>query len=268
MEFKKILVTPSLAAKYLEANIMNRHANEPTVLHYANQMRKGDWKEDTGECIKISKEGVILDGQHRLMAVIKANKPIYFHIAMDMDKEVFDVLDTGKCRSAGDVFKIQGIKYATSTPAIINYYHLFKKEQYHKGIAKNGKLSNSQLLAMYEEKAEYWNAIVNKAETFSSSFSRVISSALFGGIYATLLDINPSKALPFLEQFSTGRNITNESIHVLRDKLIADRVSNSKMSPALKMAFIIKTWNAFVTDRNLKVLRFDKVKEDFPVFMS
>jgi hypothetical protein len=184
-----------------------------------------------------------------------------------MDRAVFDVLDTGKCRSAGDVFKIQGIRYATATPATINYYCLFKKQQYYKGVSKDGKLSSTQLLKIYESDTDYWDMIITKAEGFSSSFARVLSSSLFGGIYATLLDLNPSKALPFLEQFSSGRNVTNETVLVLRDKLIADKVSNSKMSPAMKMAFIIKTWNAFVTNRTLKVLRFDKVKEDFPTFL-
>ena len=41
--------------------------------------------------IKISKSGTILDGQHRLMAIIKANKGIWLHLATELDESIFDV---------------------------------------------------------------------------------------------------------------------------------------------------------------------------------
>ena len=132
MEFKKILVTPALAKDYLQANIMNRQLRGNIVLDYATQMQKGLWKSDTGECIKISKEGVILDGQHRLNAVIKANIPVYFHVAIGLDESVFDVIDTGKLRSSSDIFTISKVKYASATAAIISQYYLIKKQVYYK----------------------------------------------------------------------------------------------------------------------------------------
>jgi hypothetical protein len=63
-------------------------------------MINNKWKQDTGECIKISKTGRILDGQHRLKAVILSNCSIYFYVATNIDDSVFDVLDTGKARNS------------------------------------------------------------------------------------------------------------------------------------------------------------------------
>ena len=110
IEFKKMLVTPTLAKQMLEANTSNRRVRENVVLQYANDMISDRWKENTAEMIKVSATGVILDGQHRLYAIIKANKPIYLHIATNLPDEVFDVLDTGSRRNAADVFMVQGIK--------------------------------------------------------------------------------------------------------------------------------------------------------------
>jgi hypothetical protein len=106
LEFKKELITPSRAKELLEANINNRRVKDEVVNRYAQDILAGRWKEDTGEVIKISKSGIVLDGQHRLYAIIKANTPIFLHIVYGIDDSVSDVLDTGSVRSASDVFKL------------------------------------------------------------------------------------------------------------------------------------------------------------------
>ena len=74
MNITKKLITPSIAKGLLESNTKNRGINELVVSRYANDILKGNWKEDTGEAIKISKMNIILDGQHRLCAIVKANQ--------------------------------------------------------------------------------------------------------------------------------------------------------------------------------------------------
>jgi hypothetical protein len=109
MEIQKKLITPARASELLQSNVKNRTPKNPVVSKYARDMANGKWKNDTFELIKISRSGVILDGQHRLMAVVKANIPIYFHVVEGVDDSVFDVLDTGSNRNASDVFKINNI---------------------------------------------------------------------------------------------------------------------------------------------------------------
>ena len=106
LEFKKELITPSRAKELLEANINNRRVKNEVVNRYAQDILAGRWKEDTGEVIKISKSGIVLDGQHRLYAIVKSNTPIFLHIAYGVDDSVSDVLDTGSVRSATDVFRL------------------------------------------------------------------------------------------------------------------------------------------------------------------
>ena len=110
MKIEKILITPTMAKELLEKNINNRNVKQPVVARYAKDMIAGKWKQDTAELIKISKTGLILDGQHRLLAIVKANVSIYFHIASELEDNIFDVLDTGSIRNSCDVFNIQNIK--------------------------------------------------------------------------------------------------------------------------------------------------------------
>src|SRR5664279_4273925 len=69
------VITPSLAATYLEANIKNRKVKEKAVQRYAADMVAGEWML-TGEAIKFSDEGSLLDGQNRLRAIVMSRTPI------------------------------------------------------------------------------------------------------------------------------------------------------------------------------------------------
>jgi hypothetical protein len=51
---------------------------------------------------------VLVDGQHRLAAIIEADLPIEVTVFTDVGAGTFDVLDTGKRRNAADVLAIEG----------------------------------------------------------------------------------------------------------------------------------------------------------------
>ena len=68
------LITPKMARKLLETNNNNLWLNVATVSKFIDIIKSGQWIATT---VTISKNGV-LDGQHRLMAIVKAN------IAVDM----------------------------------------------------------------------------------------------------------------------------------------------------------------------------------------
>lgn len=70
-EVKKI--TPAMAEVMLNGNSGNRKINFNMVTQYAADMRHGNWKGENGEAIVISKTGHLINGQHRLKAVISAN---------------------------------------------------------------------------------------------------------------------------------------------------------------------------------------------------
>jgi len=90
MEFKQLTITPSIAKGYLENNQNNRRVKDTKVKLYAREMMAGRWKEGTAEFIKISKAGNVLDGQHRLLAIIMANKPKL--LKFDASKEEYPII--------------------------------------------------------------------------------------------------------------------------------------------------------------------------------
>lgn len=64
-------ITPDIAKTMLGENVNNRRISHDNVNMFAREMRNGEWRFN-GEAIKFSKDGRLLDGQHRLLAVIAA----------------------------------------------------------------------------------------------------------------------------------------------------------------------------------------------------
>jgi hypothetical protein len=221
----------------------------------------------TYEFIKIGKSGTILDGHHRLKAVIKADMPVEFQVVFDVDDSVFSVLDTGKSRNASDVFRISGITHNACIPPIISMYHYLKKNK-KAGMQKNEKLTNAQILEIYQSNESFWQEITRKTLVFYNAFSKVLTPSVIGGFLSHLsLYSDKVVAEKFMKQLTTGANIENGTILLLRDKLIADKISVKKMTLTYKYAIIIKCWNFFRQNISVKVLKIDFTKEEFPKFI-
>jgi hypothetical protein len=263
MEIKKLLLTPTIAKQYLESNVNNRNVKNRLVTQYANDMINGRWKIDTGETIKISKSGTILDGQHRLLAVIKANLPVYFHIVTDLEESVFDVLDTGSKRNASDVFKIKGAKMDNTLPSIISFYNMLHHgRKYNRD--KKGDSTNSALLEQYLKDEQFWYKLGLRTMSWYDAFAKILPPSFIGGFYAYLIDKNEIKAYEFMNQLCTGINIQNDTIYMLRNKLMQDKMSIRKMDVNVRVALVIKTWNSYIKNQNIKILKFDHIREEFP----
>lgn len=117
-------VTPEMAAEWLTKNTRNRSVVRRRFLALADDMLNGRWMV-TGEAIKFASDGTLLDGQHRLNAVIAAGIPATMLIVRGVDHSAQDGMDTGRARSAGDVLSINGHKNGTTIAAasrlLLNY---------------------------------------------------------------------------------------------------------------------------------------------------
>jgi hypothetical protein len=96
------MVTPSVAATWLQQNAQHqRRLRKSTVDAYAQQMKAGQW-ELTHQGIAFDVNGALIDGQHRLAAVVQANVTVPMLITTGAPVESFGALDCGATRSLGD----------------------------------------------------------------------------------------------------------------------------------------------------------------------
>jgi hypothetical protein len=118
-------ITPKKAAELLEANTTNRPLSKPVVRAFAEAMKRGDWLV-THQGIAFDVNGVLVDGQHRLAAIIEADLPVELTVFTDVAEDTFDVLDTGKRRNAADVLAIEGEKNSTMLAAMVRTVWLYE----------------------------------------------------------------------------------------------------------------------------------------------
>ena len=98
MEYEKI--TPNKAQAYLDTTQNNRRLNPGTVKAYANDMISGNWDEKVSTAIAFDKNGILRDGQHRMAAIIQANRPIAMWVCRGVDDD--GIYDVGRTRTSAD----------------------------------------------------------------------------------------------------------------------------------------------------------------------
>jgi hypothetical protein len=261
MQIEKILITPTMAKELLEKNISNRRVKGKVVAKYATDMLNGLWLEDTGELITISKLGVLLNGQHRLLAIIKSNTSHKMHLATNAPDEVFRVIDTGSSRTTGDIFKIDNIPYSVQLPAIITVYKRLLLG--HVG-AVDLRYSSSIVLNYYYERPDFYKNVARKTKLWYDSISKILPPSIIGGFYCYFQGINESMAEDFFNQLCNAEGNISKPISLLKKKLTDDILSSKKLPVSLKNAYIVKAWNYFRNQESIKVLKFDFDTEKFP----
>jgi hypothetical protein len=95
-------ITPEVAKAMLERNTENRSVRKAWVTYLARQMSGGHWKP-TADGIAIRKDGVIMNGQHRLLAIVQSGVAVDLLVVTGFDKESFLVMDRGAGRTIADV---------------------------------------------------------------------------------------------------------------------------------------------------------------------
>ena len=110
-------ITPEKAREYLGMNTDNyRKLNHLRVITYAADMKSGRWQLN-GEGIKFAKNGTLLDGQHRLQAIIKANVPVEMLVIRDVEDDV-DIYDLNSPRTIGAILRKNGTLDANYTTIV------------------------------------------------------------------------------------------------------------------------------------------------------
>lgn len=104
-EFKK--VSPELAKQFLETMGNNRRLKERKVRELVKAMKDGKFRK-THQGIAFSPSGVLIDGQHRLQAIIRSGETIELNVSFGVEEDTLHAVDVGTKRSAADLYEFLG----------------------------------------------------------------------------------------------------------------------------------------------------------------
>ena len=110
-------ITPAMAERWLKNNFINRPIRWDTVKAYARDMVNGVWVL-THQGLAFNDEDHLIDGQHRLHAIIMAGVTVQMMVTFGLPSKIngkevttMDAVDRGATRSVGDQLSIQhGLK--------------------------------------------------------------------------------------------------------------------------------------------------------------
>lgn len=252
-------VTPQMAAELLEKNVKNRNVSKRQVAFLKNEILTGRFVFN-GESIIIAEDGTLLDGQHRLIAVVEANLPIETVLIRDVPKEAQKTIDVGNSRTAANVMSMEDVKNPTAVATGIRMI-LTGFEAKSRG---GGRTSTTEILEAYKREKELISAMIDWTTHLYNVSSKVLSAGR-GMAYLYLFSLEDRLAKHFIKEIYTGHQYGKSNAAILlRNRLINDKLSRNKMTETLKKELIVTAWKRYlegsVLDR-LKVI----TKEDLSI---
>ena len=267
MKTEILLITPEIAKEMLTHNINNRPLSAATVAQYKSEMERGLWLE-TGAPIQFAEDGRLIDGQNRLTALIEANRSIRFVVVRGLESDAFRVIDKGKRRRISEDMatdsRLKGYesKNFNALASSIKLAHRLAKGGM---TAKTGsnviRLTSTETIAEYLAHKDIYDRAASMAMKCYQKLN-FLNKQEIGGIYAFLVIYmlhEEQKVSQFFTELFYGYQ--NPTICLLRDRLVKDKMGNSSLTPSYRMALIAKTWNAYLADKELKVIKYNEEVE-------
>jgi hypothetical protein len=148
MNVKIEVITPEIAKEYLQKNTENyRYLNRNRVISYARDIELGKW-EFNGESIKFNKSGILVDGQHRLAAIVKANVPVKMLVVYDVDDDV-KIYDIAQARTITQIAKASGLGGDVANNSVMSAASILLASDW-----KTNKIAKGQAINYVAEHAE------------------------------------------------------------------------------------------------------------------
>lgn len=266
MKVELMKITPQQAKIWLGNNFNNRNISPTRVRNLAQQIKKGLWQLN-GETIKISKDDTLLDGQHRLHAIIEAGKTIETYVCIGADKETFKTIDTGKSRGGADILSIAGFPNAIALTASVRIYKALIDGYKDSGSTKKDFMSNSEILEFVKEHPTYSDAV--SAVLAYKKVKKLITPSLAGCVFYIFNMKSATDCLKFFHCLETGEDLkAGNPIYTLREKLIElsrEKVETSRRVRWHMLYMIIIAWNAYRKKQDLSKFVFPAEFRGYPV---
>jgi hypothetical protein len=227
----KMKITPEWALQVVsERNNSNRNVRDDRVEKYIADILNDNW-QIINNGIGFYEDGQLGDGQHRLWAVVEAQKPVEMFVLFGMKREALPVIDEGATRSTKDVAKLMDINATHSQLSITNYILEYKNLR--------RTMPRGEQIAFYNRHCEAVEFILSRLKR-----KGVTKAPLLAALMRAWYSVDRNKLARFLEILETGmvNNESEQSAIVLREFMLR----NSNNSGPFRAEVYRKTEAALV----------------------
>ena len=245
-------VSPELAASWLLRNTGNRPVKQDAVDAWAREMTAGAWRL-TNQGIGFDTNGVLIDGQNRLLAVVKSHTTQPFYVAVNLEPEAMTVVDTGVKRSVADVLAISGdalVPAGGSLTLISAAAKIGVLMQQGAINSRSMKLTSTEILAWISEHGE-----IAEFTRRASSMRRQshTSPAILAYCMWRLAQVDEEAAAEFFDDWREMRTSgSGDPVSALIGRLMSAKDSRENLSRAMVISLVFRAWNARRSGKTLK----------------
>ena len=242
IETNMVLITPELAHQWLLDNNFNNRNLRPSWVQTLAQAIKNNEFLTTHQAIAFSESGRLLDGQHRLHAIVLANKPVKMLVTTNLNENTFSAIDCGIKRTISDLTKLE-----KGTAEICRLFArlIFRNTGSGGTAAQTLKIAESGIAELSNELIKYCNIskkIVSSTSIRSAAIIHILNGKpkqLIFDYYSNLVKYNFEQLAPiqlsFLKQISeTNVSAGDVNYYVCRGIKIFDPKNSAITSLRIK----------------------------------
>lgn len=268
-------ITPAMASAWLEENKFdNRRLDDRNVDKIARDIKSNKWVFD-GTPIRFDRNNNIIDGQHRLWAIVMTGKAVESSVVRGLEENAKYTIDCGKSRSNADIFHFHGYTNNTVLASVcrlaIGYRDSNKDMWKWAKDCSHKRLTTQELLKEAESNKKIHKSIDDtfNLKVVGKMFGK--STAAFCHYVISLAEAETWKVSEFFVALDKGVNLPEDSpILTLRNTLtirdidMQDSKGGNKAC-AYKTALVIKCWNAWRDGRVINRLMYRPEADVYPV---
>jgi hypothetical protein len=238
VEIKIENIGPSEAKAILLGNKRNRTRRAVYAAMLAREMSESRWTFD-GAPIRISEEGLLLDGQHRMEAVVLSKATLPFVVVRGLSAESQDVMDTGAKRTVADVLSMDGLSNSALVAAIARLSIFWDSGVRSPSLGKGRPISSQQILVAVRSDDTYRLAATKMSGWYLGPAS------VRGFCWRLFSRRDPDMAEEFFRMFRRGSDLSEgHPVLALRERVIHEMSQLGYQPPGYHTALIIRAWNA------------------------
>lgn len=244
-------ITPELAAVMLKANTRNRNLTPKVVAGYSRSMLRGDWVSN-GESFKIAQDGTVLDGQHRLAAVVQSGITLRDMLVVSgLPLHTQLTMDSGRKRTTADAFKITGHGNVNVLASVTRRVWMWDRGNY--------RFVNTEAPTTVElvEVLEQYPSLLRSAEigARTNGAFRPANATATGVAHHLFHTLDQSDTAEFFARIASGANLDEgDPILTLRDRLTREYAAPHSVTATFALALFIRSWNAYREGRKLSTI--------------
>jgi hypothetical protein len=256
-----------LAEKLLSTTKLDnvRSIRRPTVETYAKDMLAGNWQV-TGETIAIDQDGNLLDGFHRLNAVVKAgqtnpNIKVLLAFVEGVHTSSVLVMDSGRKRSIAQTLAKGGnVENAGAVVAGIKAWSKWF------GTEAGRELTNTEIRAILDADRDTWDAAADAAVEVYKEGVRAIGKGMLVAFAFQALKVQTRKAdekeiLEMLRDVALGEDLDKQDpAFILRNWLIKRHAAGRKLSTGEQAYALTHYFNTWAVGKTWK----PRIPKDYP----